>query len=73
MPLRMSSHARDRMRDRSIFEADIESALQHKISTQPGEPGTIVVRGYAPNGHILKVFVRASDHEYVISAMWPGR
>jgi predicted thioesterase len=73
MPLTISRHARQRMAQRGITQVEIEHALRHVLGTQPGEPGTIVVRGYAPNGDILKVFVRATDQDYIISAMWAGR
>jgi hypothetical protein len=73
MPIRLARHAEQRMALRGITRSDIECALAHIQTTYPGNPGTLVVKGVAPNGDILKVFVRANDHNYVISAMWPGR
>lgn len=37
----------------------------------PGEPGTIWIRGYAAGGRVLKVCVRTADQEYVVTAAWP--
>jgi len=60
------------MQDRGITERDVEMALRHRIG-QPGpaQPGSLWLRGYAVGGRILKVCVRSTDDEYVITAAWP--
>jgi hypothetical protein len=71
--LTYSKHARERMAEREVTEADVEAALAHPIGAPgPGEPGTVWIRGYAVGGRILKVCVRADDHSYVITVAWPG-
>jgi hypothetical protein len=69
--LQISSHAKERMAQRGINPADVAAALGRRIGQpQPGQPGTIWIRGYAAGGRILKVCVRASDEEFVITAVW---
>lgn len=59
------------MAERAITEVDVETALRQPIGNpSPGQPGSVVVQGYAPGGRILKVCVQTSDHEYVITAYW---
>lgn len=67
----LGRHARDRMQSRTILESDIEWALKRRIG-QPvaGTPGTIWVKGYASGMRILKVCLRADDHEFVITVAW---
>jgi len=61
------------MAKRVITEQDVESALRRRVGNpEPGEPGTIWLRGYAAGGRILKVCVPMDDQEYVITAAWPG-
>jgi hypothetical protein len=61
------------MEKRAISEQDVEAALRHRIGDpSPGQPGTIWLRGYAVGGRILKVCVPVNDHEFVITAAWPG-
>lgn len=72
-PVIYSQHARDQMAKRGITETDVEMALRHPIgSPLPGEPGTIWIKGHAPAGRILKVCVRLTDRDFVITAAWPG-
>jgi len=68
---RLSHHARQRMADRSITEADIRSALNRR-SGQPriGNNGMIVILGYAARGRILKM-VLTPDEEEIITLAWP--
>ena len=71
MPLRFSSHARDRMAERGIAEIDVETALLQPIGGPvPGQPGTVLIDGFAPDGRILRVCVRDDDYGYVITAYW---
>jgi hypothetical protein len=61
------------MLQRGISEADVERALSLQIGhPEPGEPGSMWVRGHAVGGRILKVCVRTDDRNYVITAVWPG-
>ena len=59
------------MAERGITEVDVETALLQPIGDpSPGQPGSVVLPGYAPGGRILKVCVQASDREHVITAYW---
>jgi hypothetical protein len=59
------------MAERGITEADVETALRQPIGDPlPGQPGSVVLQGYAPGGRILNVCVRAADHDFVITAYW---
>jgi hypothetical protein len=69
-----SGHARDRMAQRNITDADVEAALSHRSGTpQAGDNGNVIVFGYAPGQRILKV-VLSPDQQTVVS-VWetPGR
>lgn len=71
MPVEYSSHARERMEERGITEADVERTLSLPIGNpHPGEPGSLWIQGYAVGGRILKVCVRADNYNYVITAAW---
>jgi hypothetical protein len=68
-----SDHALRKMAQRRITKLDVESALRRPTGAPtPGQPGTMWIRGYAAGGRILKVCVRATDPDYVITAAWPG-
>lgn len=70
--VRYGRHALERMRQRGITTNDVERALHLQIGhPEPGEPGSIWIRGYAVGGRILKVCVR-TDRSYVITVAWPG-
>jgi len=70
----LSQHAEQRLRERGISVADVRSALDRPIgSPEPGEPGSVWIRGYAVGGRILKMCVDATDHHKVITAAWPGQ
>ncbi len=70
--LSYSTHARSRMTERGITEADIDWALHHRTGdTQPGDNGRIVVYGCAPGQRILKV-VLSADEQTVVSVMETG-
>jgi hypothetical protein len=59
------------MAERQITEADVGAALGRQFGEpQSGQPGTIVLQGHAAGGRVLKVCVRASDHEFVVTAWW---
>jgi hypothetical protein len=65
-------HAKERMRQRRITEADVDWALRHPIGhPEPGLPGSVWIRGYAVGTRVLKVCVSADDNDYVITAVWP--
>lgn len=64
-------YARKRMRQRAVTEEDIEWAMRRQIRQTPGEPGTVWIHGHAAGGRILKVCVRADDHDQVITVAWP--
>lgn len=67
-----SDHALQRMAERGVAEEDIAWALGRPTGiVQPGEPGTMWISGYASGGRILKVCVRATEPDYVITAAWP--
>lgn len=71
---RYSGHAKQQMQARGVTEQDVELALVHPQGAPlPGQPGSVWIRGYVTEGRILKVCVRATDHNYVITAAWPGR
>lgn len=70
--LGLDPHARKRMRQRDITEAEIEEALSNKTSQYPSDhypDDRIVVCGKTRNGRRLKVIVESADPEYVISVM----
>jgi hypothetical protein len=68
----LTQHARDQMRRRGVTDEDVEMALQHEISRDAGEPGTIWIRGHAVGGRILKVCVTMSDTDpVIITVAWP--
>lgn len=72
MGVRYSHHAQQQMAKRLITDHDVEQALRMTIGhPNPGEPGTIWIRGYAAGGRVLKVCVRTADQEYVVTAAWP--
>lgn len=72
--LEYGRHARDRMDEREVTEQDVEQALSRRIgSPDAGQPGSVWIRGYAAGGRILKVCVRADDHQYVITVAWVGQ
>lgn len=67
-----STHARQRMAERGISEADVESALRHRTGPpRPGDNGRIVVIGYASGQRTLKV-VLSADEQVVVSVMAIG-
>ncbi|MGH8895646.1 MAG: DUF4258 domain-containing protein [Egibacteraceae bacterium] len=72
VPLKLSQHALDRLRERGILEDDVRWALARRIGrSEPGQPGSVWIRGYASGGRILKVCVRQDDESRVITAVWP--
>jgi hypothetical protein len=68
---RYTDHARDRMAERNISEADVESALRRRSGeARVGRNGKVVVFGYATAGRILKL-VLTSDQKEVVTLAWP--
>jgi hypothetical protein len=69
--LKFSDHARDRMRERGVTEADVELALRHPFGNpSPGQPGSIWIEGHAVGGRILRVCVETADQKNVITLAW---
>lgn len=67
-----SDHARRRMAQRNITEADVEAALSRTTGPPAaGDNGRVVVFGYAPGQRILKI-VRTADKQTVVSVMAVG-
>jgi hypothetical protein len=67
-----SDHARRRMAQRGITEADVAAALKRSCGQpQAGDNGNMVVFGYAPGQRILKV-VLSPDMKTVVSVMARG-
>ena len=72
MVISYSRHALAQMRRRLITQDDVESALRRPIGEpEPGQPGTIWIRGIAAGGRMLRVCVPVGDRYYVITAAWP--
>lgn len=71
----LTSHALERMAERGITENDIEYAMNHRMGyPEPGNrPDTMVVRGFARGGGILKIVVSAADEGVFVSAMWEAK
>ena len=70
--VKYSTHARRRMVQRQITEADVENALKRKTGRpSPGDNGNLVVFGYASGQRILKV-VLSADGQTVVSVMVTG-
>jgi hypothetical protein len=68
-----SDHARKKMAERGITEEDVEAALRRRIGDpEPGQPGTIWIRGYAAGSRILRVCVPVANQEFVVTAAWPN-
>ena len=64
-------HVRERMAERRVTEEDVSTALRRWFRETPGPPGGIWIWGYTQNGRILKVGVRATDRQLVITVAWP--
>lgn len=71
MDLHYSRHAHTRMAERGITKADVHAALRRPIGApRPGQPGTLLIDGFAAGGRILRVCLRADDRMYVVTAYW---
>jgi Domain of unknown function (DUF4258) len=67
---RYSRHARDRMRERSITEGEVEAVLAHPLIDQPShEIGRRVVSGEV-NGRRLTVVVVEGSSPPLIVTVW---
>jgi hypothetical protein len=72
VPLRYSSHARTRMRQRNITEEDVETALRRPIGPpRPGQLGSLWIWGYDAGGRILKVCCPTDDREFIKTVARP--
>jgi hypothetical protein len=68
--MKLTDHARSRLRKRSITEDHVREALHRRNGSMPGSrPDTVIIRGWA-GGRILKVVVSAADPEVIVTAMW---
>lgn len=71
MQLKLTGHARERMRQRGIRGEDLEHALSHPVGLPaPGEFGSVWVYGIAAGGRILKVCRATDDANRIITAVW---
>jgi hypothetical protein len=68
--IRYADHFWDRMAERNVTEEDVVTALHRRIRETPGPPGGIWIWGYTQSGRILKVGVRATDHQFVVTVWW---
>jgi hypothetical protein len=65
-----SPHARRRMRERKITEADVDAALRRPTGNpRPGDKGRTVAYGYAPGGRILKIVLEADGTVHSVMAV----
>ncbi len=69
MDLKYWHHARVRMRERNITEAEVEAVLASPEITRPGRDGRTIHTAH-PNGRYIKVVVdeRVTPHEIVTVA-----
>jgi Domain of unknown function (DUF4258) len=69
--LRFSDHARERMRQRSVSDEDVGSALRRPWGRpRAGSPGTVWIAGFAVDGRILRVCVPTDERTFVITVAW---
>lgn len=69
----ISDHALQRMAERNIAVEDVRIALSRRITTEPGQPGSVWIHGWTQGGGVLKVCVRVEEQNYVITAAWRWR
>ena len=68
--LSFSDHARARMLQRDIAEADVEAVLRRPLGEAlPGDGGNLVLDGYCRGIRLLRVIV-TSDRMHVVTVMW---
>jgi hypothetical protein len=75
MVIRYTAHARDRMRLRSVTEADVERALRESTDSLVTPLASVRYKGPGMDGRTLKVWVvqRALPQTYVVkSVAWKG-
>lgn len=71
MAVQISNHAAERLQARGVTRDQVVRALRRTIGNpEPGQPGSVWIKGYAERARILKVCVRADDHSFVITAVW---
>jgi hypothetical protein len=59
------------MSERRISDADVEAALTRPVGEpRSGQPGTVLVDGFAAGGRLLCVCVRDEDRRFVVTAYW---
>ncbi|GAB7043697.1 MULTISPECIES: DUF4258 domain-containing protein [Catenuloplanes] len=73
MPVEFTAHALRRMWQRDVLVEDVEKALRNPIDRAPGRLGTVWIRGYGGMGQELRVCVRATNEDFVITAAWVNR
>jgi hypothetical protein len=60
------------MSQRDITEVDVELALRRRRGDpSPGPPGCIWIWGYARGNRVIKVGVRMTDQNYVVTVADP--
>lgn len=69
MELRFSHHARERMAQRQIDEAEVAEVLASPTTTYPSQdrPDRTVILGITPAGRVLMVVVTGSHPEVVVT------
>jgi len=56
------------MEERCITESDVINALNRRIGDPlPGKSGTIVIRGHASGGRIIRIVLGAHDKNNIIT------
>ena len=66
-----TDHARRRMAERGITEDDVRWALRRRIGDpEPGQPGTVWIRGHGSSDRVLRVCVETADHTRVVTVAW---
>lgn len=70
--LRYSRHARERMKERRISHGEVaEASADARVETPGRTPNEINRWGRTKDGRRLRITVRASDKEFVISVVAP--
>lgn len=70
----ITEHTKKRMRERGITKQDIDMAWNRKVeeSPLPGKNGTLVYRGYAVGGRIIKIVVNKVENVYEVVTVMKG-
>lgn len=71
--MRFFKHARDRMRERGIRDAEVRQALNDQLATWPSKNrGRTVILGQTSTGRKLKIVVQDSEGKIVTVAPVDG-